>query len=414
MPKRMIGMFYGEVVPARILDMRQGLPPLPRLEIDHGYAVVTGNAMALSPDQSYAVLGLDTTSAGNMQVYSDPANLGGRTVPVVTFGGGVKAVAASNDYYAFAGYSPFLYVFKRSDGALQTVSTTGLGTVNAVEFSPDGTKMAVGHSTSPYLRVYNVADWSYVNAATAPGNTLRGVCFSHDGTKLVVCSDGSPYISMFDVATMARTYTNTNAAYGASISGACARRAVRSPIDTKTVIFSVGTSPWLAKFDTATTTPSLFTAPSPNIGATASVWVDPDPDEDAVYVNHQIGSLNPSRTISRFKISTGTLDAANPASLFRNILFGNMSTHTAAVILMTTPYRITGTVRDVSNLPVARKIRAFRRSNGELVAETMSNASTGEYVLKVYDPGPFDVQFLDESGELLNDLFYAKTEPQAV
>lgn len=71
-------------------------------------------------------------------------------------------------------------------------------------------------------------------------------------------------------------------------------------------------------------------------------------------------------------------------------------------------------MRDVSNTPVARKVRAFRRSNGELVAETTSNASTGNYVLKVYDPGPFDVQFLVESGELLNDLLYAKSEPQAV
>lgn len=414
MPKRMIGIFYGEVVPARILDMRQGLPPMPRLDIAPFYGVATGNAFALSPDQSYAVLGLDTVSAGNMQVYSDPANLAGRTLPVVTFGGNVRAVAASNDYYAFAGSSPFLYVFKRSDGALQTVSTTGLGNVNAVEFSPDGTKMAVSHSTSPYLRVYNVADWSYVNAATAQGYAPRSVCFSHDGTKLVVNSYDSPYISMFDVATMARTYTNTNSAYSAGTLGYCGRRSVRSPIDTKTIILTLSSTPWLAKFDTTTTTPSLFKAPSPNIGATGSVWVDPDPDEDAVYVNHQTGSLNPSRTVSRFKISTGTLDAANPASMFRNILFGDTSLASTAVILMTTPYTITGTVRDVSNLPVARKVRAFRRSNGELVAETMSNASTGDYLLKMYDAGPFDVQFLADSGELLNDLFYAKSEPQAV
>lgn len=81
---------------------------------------------------------------------------------------------------------------------------------------------------------------------------------------------------------------------------------------------------------------------------------------------------------------------------------------------MTTPYKITGTVRNVSNVPVERKVRAYRRSDGELVAETMSNASTGNYTLKVYDPGPFDVQFLTADGELLNDLFYAKSEPQAV
>lgn len=414
MPKRMIGIFYGEVLAARILDMRQGLAPMPRLDMNPSYTSTAGNAFALSPDQSYAVLGLSTGNAGNMQVYSDPANMLGRTQPTVTFGGDISCVAASNDYYAYGGKSPFLYVFRRSDGALQTVSVTGLDTVNDIEFSPDGTKMAVAHSTSPYLRVYNVADWTFVNAATAAGNSAYSVMFSHDGTKLVVGCGGSPFLCMYDVATMARTYANTSTAYSTGTPGQCGRRSARSPLDNKTIIIALSGSPFLAKFDTSTSTPTLFTAAVPAIASPGAIWVDPDPEEDALYVNHGLGSTSPSRTISRFKISTGSLDPAQPASLFRNLLYGSSTPYTAAFILMTTPYKITGTVRNVSNVPVERKVRAYRRSDGELVAETMSNASTGNYTLKVYDPGPFDVQFLTADGELLNDLFYAKSEPQAV
>lgn len=416
MPKRMIGIFNGEVLAARILDMRQGLAPMPRLDMNTSYTseAYTYNAFALSPDQSYAVIGV-STGAGNMQVYSDPANMLGRTQPTVTFGGTIRCVAASNDYYAYGGFSPFLYVFRRSDGAQQTVSATDLGTVNAIEFSPDGTKMAVAHDTSPYLRVYNVADWTFVNAATAAGNSAYSVMFSHDGTKLVVGCSGNPYLCMYDVATMEMTYANTSRDYSTGMYGQGGRRSARSPLDNKTIIITLSGSPFLAKFDTSTRTPTLFTAAVPAIAGPGAIWVDPDPEEDALYVNHEVGSTSPGRTISRFKISTGSLDPAQPASLFRNLLYGSSySPNTAAFILMTTPYKITGTVRNVSNVPVERKVRAYRRSDGELVAETMSNASTGNYTLKVYDPGPFDVQFLTADGELLNDLFYAKSEPQAV
>ena len=78
----------------------------------------------------------------------------------------------------------------------------------------------------------------------------------------------------------------------------------------------------------------------------------------------------------------------------------------------TTPYELTGTVRDINNAPAARTVRAIRRSNGVITAQTVSDATTGNYRLKLSDPGPFDVQFMAADGELLNDIIFAKSEPK--
>lgn len=411
MPKRMIGIFFGEVRAGRILEMRQGLPPLARLDIEPSFSSGSGNCLDLAPDHSYAVAGIQSGS-DNMSIYSDPANMAGRSNPAASFSGSVYCCAAGSAFYAFGGASPFLYVFNRA-GALQTVSTAGLGSVWALDFSPDGTKLAVLHSATPFVRIYNTSDWSFVNGGTPANSSTYAGRFSHDSSKLVVFTAGTPYIAVYDAVTGVRGYTNTNSAFSATSSVGGSARAVRYP-DGKTLIYSLSSSPFIAKFDVTTNTPTAFTAPTPAISTAGALWIDPDPEEDAVYLNHAIGSTSPARTISKFRVSTGVMYADQPAQLYRNILYANVSLYTAAGILMTTPYRIRGTVRDVSNNPVARIVRAYKRSTGEMMAQTTSNASTGDYTLKLYDAGPYDVQFLTAEGELLNDLFFAKAEPEPV
>ena len=83
----------------------------------------------------------------------------------------------------------------------------------------------------------------------------------------------------------------------------------------------------------------------------------------------------------------------------------------------TDAYRIRGTVRDKDGNLVSRTVRAHRRSDGALVAQTVSAAMTGEYEVLVYPDNPtelYDVQFLVAPGELLNDLIYARTTAEAV
>ena len=93
-------------------------------------------------------------------------------------------------------------------------------------------------------------------------------------------------------------------------------------------------------------------------------------------------------------------------------------TNSRAVSFGATPaYRIRGTVRDKDGNLVSRTVRAHRRSDGALVAQTVSDAVTGAYELRVYPDSPtetYDVQFLAATGELLNDLIYARTKAEVV
>jgi hypothetical protein len=59
-------------------------------------------------------------------------------------------------------------------------------------------------------------------------------------------------------------------------------------------------------------------------------------------------------------------------------------------------YTVAGVVRDRFNALCARDVRVYRRSNGELVAQQVSNATTGAFNITVPDVGPFYVTCLGE------------------
>ena len=71
---------------------------------------------------------------------------------------------------------------------------------------------------------------------------------------------------------------------------------------------------------------------------------------------------------------------------------------------------IKGEVRDISGLVASRKVRAYVRSFGDKCAETTSSAIDGTYELKVYEGDvEYDIQFMADPFENLNDLFFART-----
>jgi len=99
--------------------------------------------------------------------------------------------------------SPYLTVYDTSDWSQITLAggAPAGAILYACRFSPDGTKLAVGHSGSPYVTVYNVADWSKITLAggnpPAPG---YGLGWSFDGALLAVASSASPYVTVYNVA----------------------------------------------------------------------------------------------------------------------------------------------------------------------------------------------------------------------
>ena len=71
---------------------------------------------------------------------------------------------------------------------------------------------------------------------------------------------------------------------------------------------------------------------------------------------------------------------------------------------------IQGEVRDIDGLVASRRVRAYVRSSGDKCAETTSSAIDGTYELKVYEGDvEYDIQFMADPLENLNDLFYART-----
>ncbi|WP_431106607.1 YncE family protein [Variovorax paradoxus] len=419
MGHRMSGIVSGENIIGRILEIRQGLDPVLVSSDALSYPGVgsSGAFAALAPDLKAGVVTFNTSTSGsNFRYYPDMNTLANPVVPAAGFASTANVCAISNDHYAIGGTgSPFLYVFKRSDHSLVTVATSGLGSIYGVDFSPDGTKMVVTHSTTPYLRVYNTATWAYTDAVTVPGGAGNyGVAFTSDSARFVVMSASSPYLAIYNASTMVRSFGYTaSTKYNPATS--YIKPIVRHPTTANSFLLAFSSSPYIAEFNADTQTFTDFTALTAGgvIGAGYSLIVDPDPTEDAVYLRHSNGSTSPSRTMSKFKISTrAPYPAQSP--VYRNTVWGSTSALTPFVITYDTPYKITGTVRDINNNPVARVVRAHWRDTGELAAQTTSNAATGNYELRVPGIGPFDVQFMTAAGELLNDLFFAQTEPQPV
>lgn len=106
--------------------------------------------------------------------------------------------------------------------------------------------------------------------------------------------------------------------------------------------------------------------------------------------------------------------SADEALVYRGLLYGATNAAHSLLVLDSGRNKISGTVRDISNLPAKRMVRAFQRSTGVLVAQTESDPVTGNYTLLVDNAGPFDVQFYTEAGELLNDLLYSKVEAEPI
>ena len=68
-----------------------------------------------------------------------------------------------------------------------------------------------------------------------------------------------------------------------------------------------------------------------------------------------------------------------------------------------------GDVRDIGGYVASRRVRVYERSSGELCGQAVSSPVDGSYEVEVYEGDvPYDVQFMADDAESLNDLFYAR------
>lgn len=395
-------------------DIRSGLS----LRVDQnkafdsmGNLTYTSNANPLrfrvSPDRKKFVgnTGLNTSNDTNVWIWDIT------TTPVVfyklstPFPATVYSVAISNDFYVVGGTSPFLYVFKSSDNSYININTSSLGTVTDISFSNDGTKMAVVHTVSPYLRVYNVSDWSYINAPTALGAVRNAVGFTSNDNYIVTTGSGSPYLTVHNASTLAETQRETSIIFY-SYNGA---RVNKHPFSSDKVLINHG--PNAATNRKSFYDYNVITKESIDIlptGSICSAFVYSEVDE-LFYVAHSTSLFEQDESLSIFNARTyARIGPLKGVSYFEPHQISELA------IIERDLHKISGTVRSITNTPVARTISVHDRTQGYLIAKTISNATTGNYQIILPDSKEVDVQFHIENGELLNDLFYARVIPEPV
>lgn len=360
---------------------------------------------AVTPDKTKAVLANGTGTPNIWWLWEDIEDPSIRHVPPIAFPIAVNEVAASNDFYALCGNSGNLYVISWVGHQLQTVTQTGLGNCHSMDFSPDGAKLAVVHSTSPYLRVYNTGDWSYVDAPANAGAGRAGVRFTESGGYLITTGSSSPQITVFDGSLADVALVINNTAYSSDTSRSV-NPLIRDPSNPDSVIAcrtsSSASVPAIYRINMSTREVS---GPNQPFGCYSICHIG----GGRLIATHQ--ELN-GRNCSLFDLESMLIlpEESQPTDLTYLPIY-DYSTFFSVV---RDEFRISGTVRDIENNPAAREVLAYKRSNGLLMGRVMSEPDTGNYSMTLPDEGPYDVQFRTAEGELLNDLFFARAVPEPV
>lgn len=399
----------------RQFTLRQGVGPLMD---DVKSPVLTHSsyrtrAIAISPDKTKIAMthggGGNSDGVPSVVIYR-PISEGGLFLayetPPGVFSGTVQGLTANNTHLVIFGASnTYLQVLDWATLGALPVPVAGLGTVRGASISPNGTLLAVLHQSAPYLRIYKMSDWSYVEPSTTahrPGASSNEVVWSADSSR-VICTGGSssPYLTAHSAANCDRLHANTSAASIYSVAKAI-------PGLTADVCYMCsesagGTYNQILRFSLS----DYSVTPLPRLPGQVGVSnIAIDEVERYLYVIHNRAD---SSCIKRISLdnpvayeSVGEIERmVNGWSVCMEIVQKDL-------------YQMTGSIRDIDNAPAAREIRAFRRSDGALMGKTFSNAVTGNYSMLLPDAGPYDFQFLTESGELLNDLFFANAQPQPV
>src|SRR5574337_2066624 len=75
-------------------------------------------------------------------------------------------------------------------------------------------------------------------------------------------------------------------------------------------------------------------------------------------------------------------------------------------------YTLAGIVKDHNGVPCARTVRAYRREDGLLGGETVSDSATGAFAIYVGSSDPYTVLVLDDNlSPMLNALVFDTITP---
>lgn len=399
--------------------LRQGLEPiqdkLGKFQFSASISNYYPYIFKVSPDQTKVVefLGSEGKRIPNFQASSTFQSL------TTAYSGSIYDCFCSNNYYGFCGDGTLILVFDWATNSVKTIVKTGLGTVLSMSMNTDETLLAITHSNSPYVRIYNTSDQSYYNPTTA-GNPNSICCFTRDSNALICfASQNSPYVYSYSTDLTTRTSISTNSSYAIKTPNSNQSNIVKicpHPILDNAVIVNNNNGDSTSQQQITVASPTSIISSS-NVSRCYGQAYD--------RVNKNIITLSQSvtsnSTVAGISSASGlNFDIQTNTRLTDFDTFGRTFLQNYNSIYMDTIEKdqgeITGTVRDSNNDPAERTIRAYRREDGLLVAETKSDATTGDYtvILPTQDTEAYDIQFMTIDGENLNDLFFSKSTPQPV
>lgn len=408
------------------LMLRDGLPPIEDptlLTVDRNNNGSNRYGIKLTPDQTRGIYFQAGTGAFTYRFNMGPNGWTTDTDTTSAYAGVVNDAFISNDYYGFVGESTsFIVAFRWSNHSVITLDKTGLGAVTRCAMHPNGYSLAVTHANTPFLRIYDLRDGTFINAATALPSQWSTVSWNKAGTALVCANNNTPFVVKYDAALTTRTTLSTNTLYGTSTSSFTGSNGTRGlyslPHPTKndcTLVTTTSTalnSKILYEVNTNTNTITDILSYDANIQGV--LGFECDPVSNVLYACVELATA--VSTLSAFRAWDLTTYAPRTNLEIPGFSMGSAIDPRPMIVINKNYGQVNGTVRDVNNNPVARVVRAYRRSDGLLVGQTTSNATTGDYsmLLPTSDAEAYDIQFMIQSGELLNDLIYARVTPAAI
>lgn len=348
--------------------------------------------------------------------------------------GTINAISMSPDGSKLAvGHSttPFLTVYDTA--TWQKITITGGapdGLVRDLTWNPSGTLLATAHATSNFLTVYSVSDWSKVSLAGGkPAGSGYGVSFSPDGTKLAHTSGTSPFLTVYETTGWTKLTITGGQPSGAGqckfspdgvflAAGGSSGLTVYTVTDWAKVTLSGGAATKTTNYvafspDSAQLAATIGASPYMYIYDTAT-WTYTDPI--AMPGGSRGVSYNDDGTKLVLALSGATgVVIVNPTTWSSfSIPIQTSSTNAPCPTTLSTRWLTTGaqSIRDEAGSPASgRAVRAYNRATGAFLAEVTTDAS-GKFAIPFVSEMQTQVAILDDdAGEQYNDLIFGRVIP---
>lgn len=327
-------------------------------------AALSAQCCALSHDNQWLAVG--SSSSPRAHIYdAETGNLATTLADVPT--GQVNGVDFNSTKTMLAcahATSPFITIYSISGTTFSKISNPSVlpaGTGNCCAFNPAGTLLAVGHATTPFITIYNTGDWSKVaNPASLPVNSVTSCDFNHDGSLLALTrSGGGAALIVYNTSSWATVSLVTTPASIAS------PKCKFSPNGAYLAYFGSNLNR-LYIYNTST----WETIPIADLGGNAGGLAWLDDSHIAVNANGLIKIIN---------VATNT-----EISTHSSINSAGTNNHNEMICVPGSPRTLSGTVRDITETGLARRVSAIHAASGRVVCEVVSTAVTGIFSLRVW------------------------------